>query len=753
MSLCTRDVRGILVHGLLSLFILLSLTLPSRGTAQQDARGRESRNQIAGLVLDAETGLPLAGATARVLGSGIGAVTGSTGSFLLRRIRPGTHTLLIERIGYSTVSQNVTSGDDTAAVTVSMTASPLDISGFVVTGTLSEQEAGRTLRPVTVLAGQRLQRRLQETVAATLAFEPGLAAATMGPGIAQPVIRGMSGDRVLLLEDGARVADVSSTHADHPTALNPASARRIEVVRGPAALLYGSNTLGGVVNVIRDEVPSTVPYQPTGSATAQARSVNEGYGLSGTLLTGVTGNIPLRLEVSGRTSDDLGTPTGVLQNTDVETWSASMGTGWVDDWGHISGAVRTYRNDYGVPGGFSGGHASGVRTEMERTAGKLRAQFDDPFGPFSSLQVDGLFSDYRHTESETDDIVGTIFERTMGSTDVLAHHEGWGPFSAGAIGGRASWEALGYRGQLSTPDSRRYTASGFVFQEIDLSVARIEAGLRYDWVRTDPVQDDPDASIGHVRTRTFHAGSGSLGLLYDVAPGLTVGTSVAQAFRPPGVGELYSEGPHLAVYAYEVGNPDLGTEVGRGVDAFIRYGSDNLRAEFTGFYNDIAGYLYAENTGRVSRVQLPVYQFQSNDARLTGFEGGAHWQFAEHFELQGTGSYVRGMLRGTGLPLPLIPPLQGRTELAYDRTQWFIRGEAEFASEQNRIGEFEDVTPGYSVFHLAGGLRLTLGGRLHVLTLSLENLTDETYRNHLSRVKEIMPEAGRGLFLTYRVVF
>ena len=149
----------------------------------------------------------------------------------------------------------------------------------------------------------------------------------------------------------------------------------------------------------------------------------------------------------------------------------------------------------------------------------------------------------------------------------------------------------------------------------------------------------------------------------------------------------------------------------------------------------------------------PIYQFQGNDARLTGFEGGLDWQIGGALGLEGTASFVRGTLRDGDRPLPLIPPLRGRIALEYDRPTWFVRGETSMASRQDRIGRFETETDGYSVFHAAAGLRLTVAGRLNVLTVSVENLTDEEYRNHLSRVKEIMPEAGRGLSVTYRVVF
>jgi iron complex outermembrane receptor protein len=732
------------------LFLACMLTVcPVRAHAQS----AEHDGEIEGVVRDADSGAALAGATVRIAATGQGAVSHGDGSFHLVRIAPGSHTLIVERLGYATRNLEVSVDEERPIVLVEMTASALDIGGLVITGALSERGARETLRPVNVLSGQELQQRLQSTVAATLASEPGLASTTMGPATARPVIRGMSGDRVLMLEDGARVGDVSNSGSDHATALDPSSARRIEVVRGPAALLYGSNALGGVINVIRDEVPTSVPHHPTGSATAQGQSVNNAFGLSGSILMQVNEHIPLRLEGTGRRSQDLQTPAGMLSNTGAETWSAGLGSGWVDDWGHIGASFRAYQNDYGIPGGFTGGHEEGVRVEMERTSAKVRTRLNEPFGPFQSLQVDGVFTDYRHKEIEPPGILGTLFERTLASGDVLARHDDWGPFSAGAMGGRASWEDLDYGGTLRTPNSRRYTAAAFVFEEIELEPVRIEVGLRYDWVRVDPASEDPNSSIGNVRSRTFSSASGSLGVLYNTPVGVTVGASFAQAFRTPDVGELFSEGPHLAAYSWEVGNPDLGTEVGRGVDVFVRYGSETLETEIAAFYNDISGYIYGEATGAISPVQLPVYQFQGNDALLTGFEGGLHWQFAEGFELEGTGSYVRGTLQDTDEPLPLIPPFQGRVALEWDRTSWFARSEAKLAAQQTRIGEFETETPGYSLVHLVGGVRLTIGGRLNVLTLSIENLTNVEYRNHLSRVKAIMPEAGRGLSLTYRVVF
>lgn len=604
-----------------------------------------------------------------------------------------------------------------------------------------------------VVAGEDLQRRLQATVAATLSSEPGLAMTAMGPATARPVIRGLSGNRVLVLEDGARAGDASSGGSDHAVSIDPTAAHRIEVVRGPAAILYGSNALGGVVNVIRDDVPSAAPHALTGSAIAQAQTVSDAYSGGATTVLGVGDRVPIRLELSGRRSGDLVTPAGTLRNTHSGSWGASTGTAYVGGWGHVGSAFRWYRNDYGIPGGFVGGHPHGVRIEMERASSKIRSSVTRPVGPFSSLEVDAAYTWYRHTEIEPPDILGTFFKVRTAGSDVLARHAAIGPFSSGAVGVRGSWEDFVFRGGLSTPDSRRYTAAAYAYEEIDVDPVRFEIGLRYDWVRADPLEEDPSSAIGAIRDRIFHAASGSVGIVHASASGVTLGASVARAFRTPEIGELYSEGPHLAAYVFEVGNPSLGTEVGTGFDAFARFAGERLRAELSGFFNGISGFVYGEETGDTSAVGLPIYQFRGNDARLVGFEGRLDVRLVAALVLDGTASYVRGTLRHTGRPLPLIPPLRGRVALEYAPTSWFARVESEVAAAQHRTGEFESATEGYAVLHASAGLRLTLRGRLSVLTLSAENLTDREYRNHLSRVKEIMPEAGRGVSVTYRVVF
>lgn len=712
------------------------------------------RQVVHGVVRDAETGAPLTGAVATLVGTRRSALTGSDGAFRLQLTgADADQAVRVGRIGYRSQIVELVGEGARGPVVVELVPSPIALAGVVVTGALTARTAEETLRPVNVVAGEELQGRLEGTVASALEGQPGLAVATMGPATASPVIRGLGGDRVLMLEDGARVGDVSSSGSDHATALDASTARRVEVVRGPAALLYGSSALGGVVNVIRDEIPTTAPERVSGAASLGGGTVSGSARGSAAATFGVAERVPLRVEASARRAGDLKTPAGVLGNTAADTWTAGAGASYLGQWGHAGASFRAYRNDYGIPGGFVGGHEAGVRIEMERVSTKFRGVVDQPAGPYQRIELRGVHTWYRHQEIEPPDILGTFFKLQATSAEALAVTSPTGPFSAGALGFRASREDFAFGGDVATPDTRRTTLAAFVFQEMEFDPIRIEGGLRYDWTSADPLRDDPHSEIGHIRDRAFRAMSGSLGIMYRAGSGVVVGATAGRAFRTPDVNELYSEGPHLAAYYFEVGNPSLEAETGNATDLFVRYGGERLRAEVTGFYNAISGYVYGTRTGETSRVQLPIYQYQGNDAVMAGFEAAAEWDLGRGWAVHGAASYVRGELEDTGRPLPLIPPLQGRAGVEHEHPAWFVRGETEFAARQDRVDEFETPTDGYVVLHAAAGVRVTLAGRLHVITANLRNATNQTYRNHLSRVKEIMPEAGRGLSLAYRVVF
>jgi iron complex outermembrane receptor protein len=743
-----RTVSAALVTAAVAFLNATAAASPVPAAAQEQPHGRD----VHGTVLDAGTGQPLPGTLVHIPELRRSELTHADGTFHLEEIPRGEHVLRAERIGYRVAEVTVVvANGGVSGVEIRMEATPLSLSGLTVTASMSERSAESSLRPVGVVADRELLRQLDGTVAATLRNEPGVAVGSMGPATARPVIRGLSGDRVLMLQDGERTGDLSAASSDHATAVDPLAARRIEVVRGPAALLYGSNALGGVVNVIKDEVPTAVPDRPTGTLTAETGSVNRAVAGSGAVTVGLGAHLAFRGEATVRSAGELRTPAGPLENTDVESIDVAGGGSWVGDFGFAGASYRHHRNEYGIPGGFVGAHPDGVRIELRRH--QLRAEAEVLRRVGSSLEASATVTDYAHEEIEAGGILGTAFRTVTATGELRARHAARGPLHSGAFGVRFQWEDHAYGGSLSTADTRTGSVGLYLLEEVRRGPVTVEGGVRYDRHHADPAEDDPDSDIGFIRRRTFDAFSGSLGLLFDVGSGVLVGGSASRAFRTPGVAELFSEGPHLAAYSFEVGNPDLDEEVGLGLDVFVRLTRESGRAELAFFRNAIDGYLFPRNTGEISRVGLPIHQFTGADALLQGVEAGFEWNPASALVAEGTASYVHGELRDAGEPIPFIPPLQGSAHLRWEPSSWFASAGVRAAAEQDRIGEFETRTDGYAVVDASLGVRTTWAGRLHTITVRVANLFDETYRNHLSRTKEVMPEAGRGVSLLYRVVF
>ena len=746
--------------------------VPAHAAAQEPA----NNGIIAGRVLDAQSRQPVAAAVARLLEAHRDENVHEDGRFEFVALAPGTYTLLVRRLGYRPATQTVVVQPGARVeVEVSLTVAPVQLTAAVVTGTLSERPRDEVLSPTSVVADAALDRLLQGTLGQTLQSQPGVSAQSIGPATSRPVIRGLSGDRIVLLEDGQRPGDMSSFSGDHAVAIEPITARQIEIVRGPMSLLYGSSALGGVVNVIRDEVPSELPDDFHGTVAAQGSSVNGGGALSFSG-TNRIGALAWRGEGSARASGDVRTPAGVLGNTGARTFGGSVGAGYVRPGGHVGAAYRYYQNDYGVPGGFVGGHAGGADIEMQRHTTRVEGERHFADAPLSSTRATGQYTHYYHAELEPSGAIGTEFAQRVASADAIARHEHAGPFTVGAFGIRGQFRDISTGGTLKTPSTRDYQAAAFVVEEIGAGASRIQLGARYDWAHYAP-QEEATVDVGGeeipVRARTFGSVSGSVGGLHAFRPGIRAGLNFSRAYRTPDFNELYSNGPHLAANTFEVGDPRLETETGFGIDAFVRVTTDRVRAEVAAFRNQLDGYIYPSSRGRAelgAQGFRPKLQYTNGDAVLVGADGSLELELTSRLALHATGSSVFGRFTSPLSPIPvitptdttfvpaskyppLIPPVNGRLELRYESPRLFGGANLRAASAQNRLGDFETPTPGYAVWGLDVGARFLRGYRLQTVTLRVENLFDREYREHLSRTKEIMPEPGRDLSVLYRVQF
>ncbi|TVP78587.1 MAG: TonB-dependent receptor [Gemmatimonadales bacterium] len=769
--------------------MLLALC-PTSAAAHEPDRVEQGAVQVE--VVDAETGAPLRAARITLVELGRAGSSDADGRRVFEGLHAGPVTVRVTRLGYGTRNVEVdVPADGILTVTVELEPVALEVEGLVVTGTARERGAGEVYRPTSTLSGVELQRNLAASVPQTLQRIPGFSVEYNGPGAASPRIRGMGGDRVLMLEDGGRTGDLYQTAADHGVMAEPLSAERIEVVRGPAGLLYGSNALGGVVNIIRDDVPRTRPSGVTGTLSSQYESVSDGVA-GAAVVTGPAGPFTLRLEGTARANDDARTPAGTLERTDMRALNGALGLSLVRDWGFVGSAVRHYDNVYGVPGEFQGelipgGHPGGVDIEARRTTGRFRAEYRRPFlGFFDSGRLDASAVRYLHDELEGilngQPIVGACFDQTSWNVDALGRHDHTGDRlrAEGTLG--LSFQGRDLEAGCSSPGTRsgtEWAVAAYGFEEFTRGPVRLQAGLRFDYRKVTPGRTD---SI-RVRTdqaritkfvpseRSFSDASGSLAALWDFRPGWTAGASVARSFRSPAIEEMFSDGPHLADFSFDIGEPALDSEIGLGFDLFLRADRPDLSLELAAYLNRVDDYISYVPTGMTRREVrdgfepwfIPVFEARGEDSDFMGVEGRVQWEFLPRLIADGTLNWTRATRRQDGDPLSFIPPLSGQAELRWEGRAFSASLGLDAAAAQNRVPrpiqvgdqmeEPQSPTSGHGTLNAGLGWRGDSGRFVHVVQLQGRNLLDREYRDHLSRMKEVAPQPGRNLSLTYRVHF
>lgn len=743
------------------------------------------RGTLIGIVTDARTGEPLPGAAVRLRELGQGRATDAHGRFRFENLPARTLTVAVQFLGYLPTEQRIQlARGESAEVTFALDPSAFELDDVVVTGVGGERGLSGAYRPTSVVSGRELERSLETSLAETLRRVPGLHPVYNGPAATRPTIRGMGGDRVLVLEDGQRTGDLSTTGPDHGNAIDPLSAERIEVVRGPAGLLYGSNALGGVINVWRDEIPRVRPDRLGGTASTTAETVNRGA--SGHLMVEApVGDLfAVRAEGTLRAAGDTRTPLGVLPSSDLRTGSATVGASVVPSWGFAGLSYRFFDSHYSVPGVFNGeiipgAHPNGVDIEMVRHVVRGRAAYLESIGMIDAIEVDANFTRYLHEEIEGrgpdgQAFLGARFSQLYGGlTATLRHSHAIDAFSnEGAIGLSGSIRDLRASGGFTgTRSATEYNAAGFVFEEFERGDLRLQLGGRLDVRHLDPYSTRPirtESGEIPVESRTFADVSASAALLWTAAPGWTLGANLARAFRSPAIEELYSDGPHLADFSYDIGNPALASEIGHGADLFVRATRSRLTLEAATYVNHVSNFIYYRPTGELDdRLRrFPVFQADQADAIFLGVEGRAQVEVLPRLALDGTLGYTHATRLGEGDPLPAIPPLTASLDVRYETPRFSASLGYEAAAPQRRVpGAIvspiepgttilpEQPTDGYGLLNAHVGARLPWGGLVHSVSLQGRNLTNAVWRDHLSRIKEVAPQPGRSLHLVYRVQF
>ena len=702
---------------------------------------------------DAETDDPVVAATARILETDRYDVADDAGSIVIEDIPYGLWRVEITRLGYRDATIEIEVGERSRCYVVHMVPQARQTGEVVVTDARVLSFSERESRYLGELAGAKLDRRMGATLAATLKNEAGFAMRSMGPAPARPVVRGLGGSRVVFAEDGVRASDLSATSPDHATTVEPFTAERIEAHRGPKTLLASTTAFGGVVDVKRGDVPLARPERVGFEAGGYAESANLG-GLYAVKVEAPIGAFAVKGEFAERGTGDLRTPEGTLENSSIQTRDYALGASVFGERWRAGGAVREFRSDYGVPGGFVGAHPSGVDIEMFRRSYRAEAEYRASAAGVERTTVTFDRTYYTHTEFEKSGAVGAEFVSRAYLGRATFALEPLGALRDGEL--RASYEFrdLQMGGYVFTPPTTERRIALALYETAPLGGSSYQFSARYEYASATPEAGNPSSRIGWIREREFHLFSASVTGVWETSDATFVGLNLARSTRAPSPEELYSEGPHLAAYSYEVGDPDLPLERGYGGEAFGGFESDAFEATFAAFWYEYDSYISPRNTGEFNYQQLlPIYASAEAPARLTGGLASGTWRPTANFEAATHVDYTRGELLDENEPAPAIPPLKGRVEASLDIGEAAFGASADWAAAQRRVDRFEEPTAGYVVVNCHARYVRDVAGVAVAVTFSADNLLNQSHRNHLSRVKSVSPEPGRNFRIVLRAFY
>jgi iron complex outermembrane receptor protein len=647
------------------------------------------------------------------------------------------------------------------------------LAPVVVTG--NPLRSGDVAAPVSVLGGDELVLQRGGSLGETLARQPGVTSTWFGPNANRPVIRGLDGDRVRILANGGASVDASALSYDHAVPIDPLAVERVEVLRGPGALLYGGSAVGGVVNTIDNRIPDAPITSPGGAAELRLGGATRERG-GALLLEAGDGRIALHADAFGRETDDLRVPlhtpvedgtalpeTTTVRNSAGRASGGALGGSLTFGSGHVGLAVDTYDSRYGIVA------EPDVTVRMQRDHLAVAGEWRAPDGPLRAVR--GRFDRtlYGHQEIEGSGEIGTTFASDGNELRVEAEHAPLGAWRgvAGLQLEAADFSALGAEAFVPSTATRRQGL--FVLEEAAWSFGTLSAGLRFERARIASAGDaDPSTGqFGPAQERRYGLTSASLANVWTFAPAWSLATTLSSSERAPTSFELYANGVHVATGAYERGDPTLDSERGNNLDVAVQWqGTEHDRLRAGVYAARFARYVALEASGATIDVpdedggiaSYPEYVFRSVRARLFGVEVEARRRFAAGawtLDLSGQLDLTRGDDADTGEPLPRLAPLRVSVGLDAATGPWTLRAAVEHAASQDRVPATDVPTPGWTLLNLAAWRRFDVGATSVLGYVRLDNVGDTLAysASSIATVRGLAPLPGRALRVGLRADF
>jgi len=733
----------------------------------------QENGSISGTVTMEENGELVHGCLVLIIQLGRTTTTNSEGEFAFDAVPVGEYQILAQRELLTTGRQTVTvTAGNASELSFALALSPVHESVTVTASAGGETTALEAFNNVTAVDSVELIKNISGNVGEILESEPGVAKRSYGPGPSRPIIRGFDGDRVLIMQDGMRTADLSSQSGDHGVTIDPAGLDRIEVVKGPATLLYGSNAIGGVVNAVtpHESFPRSKPEGVQGRVTAGGGTANDQGGVNGSVQFG-RANWGLWAGGGGVRTGDYQSPEGKVSNSATRLSNGKGGAGYYGDKAYASVGYQVEDSNYGIP--FAGDFedpGAGLDIQLDTTRKATRADvgirnLDNDFA--TAFRVAFNYVDYHHEELEvigSEQEVGTTFDNN--TLSIRAEGE---QHRTDRLAGKFGLEALfrDYKtvgAEALAPPTDQNAIAAFVYEELTLTPkTRVQFGGRLEnndyqpGVRPEPAEEEgggegEEEEPPEVKDRSFTGFSGSVGLHLDVASNTAFVVNLTRSYRAPSLEELYNFGPHLGNFAFEIGDPDLEREASLGVDVSLRNKSSWADGEISFYYYGIDNFVFPAFTDEIADG-LRVAPYLQADSRFVGVDGKALFALGRYAWLDLSAGYVDAKLTATNQHLPRIPPFHGRIGVDFTTKGFSIKPELILAAKQDKIFVNETPTDGYTLLNVTGSYTIAQSHLTHIISVQGYNLGDELYRNHTSFIKDLAPEMGRGVKVSYSLRF
>lgn len=763
---------------------------------------------VIGVVTDT-SGKPLIGASVSIVGEKVQAITDETGRFKLENLHTLNAEIHVEAKGFAHRNFHFKVPEQ-GLTDVQLTLLSSAIEVIDVTASPFHASANESALPVSVLAGDNLKMRQAATLGDTLKAEVGVHSSFYGGVASSPIIRGLDGPRVLIMQNGLDSGDASRVGPDHSVAAETSTATQIEVLRGPATLFYGSGAIGGVVNVVDQRIP-------TDSSTRaewmlEHNSVNNEQLAAGSVSTGGD-NFAVYMDGFVRDNDaykiphnashaeaDLGTK---VDNSQAKATGFTLGGSYLLENGFVGMSYGRMDREYGIPGHSHAGHdhaqneqVADVYADLTQNRWQLLSELNLQHDFIRQINTRFAYTDYNHKEIE-DGEVGTRFSNDSYEARLEILHRplfDW----LGGISLHYKYSDFSAVGdEAFTPASRSKMLALAWMEERHFGPLLLQLGARIEQVRLDAakvtlpslelhaheapeqeVHEHDDSGQLFAFKKKFTPYSISAGAVWDFAEGYNFGVSLSRSQRAPSAAELLAFGPHIGTASYEVGalfqleadhftvnQQPIKLEIANNIDVSLRKFSGDFGFVFNAFYNQIDNYYYQRNTGLFAESghdhtaaehehadELPLYLFTPADVKLHGFEGQFVWRLAEPYTLTLQADYIRARLQQGG-DLPRTPPMRFAAEFAYDLGDVSAGIRATYYLKQNKLAAEETATSGYTLIDASVNYRLYLAQQEISLYIKGQNLTNEYASVHTSFLKDIAPLPSRSVGIGVRGSF